>query len=325
MNNRHVSETLLATTLKQIEAFHWVVQLGSFEAAANRLHTTQSAVSKRIAELESELACQLFDRSQRQARLTPQGTTMAVHAAGMLELQGRMLERVRGEPQQERIVRLGATELMGMSWLPAFLSAARQRFPQLFIQVEVDHGARLLAKLNQRYFDLALMPGPSWDRSYSALPLGTLQRTWMASPAMGLPTRRLEIEELSEYPVVSTFPDTVHAQMQAAWFRQNGFLTQRNLYACNLAVLADFVRQGLGIGLLPEVHYRAEIRSGALVRIRTSVKFPLIQYFAVHSERNPDSPVLALARMAAKFCDFGVRRDLARQAATPAPRGADGR
>ena len=301
----------MAATLKQIEAFHWVVQLGSFEGAAKRLHTTQSAISKRISELESEMGCALFTRTQRQARITPQGTTMAAHAANMLELHRKMHEQVRGRAAaQERVIRLGATELMGMSWLPAYVEAARQRFPGIFLQVEIDHGARLLSRLNQRHFDLALMPGPSWDKSYQSIALGTLKRVWLASPRMELPSRNLDVEELSHYPVVSAFPDTVHAQMQAAWFRKNGFVPQRNLYVNNLWVLADFVKQGLGIGLLPEVHYRPEIRNGTLLKIRTRQEFPLVQYFAVHSEHDPASPVLALAKMAAKFYDFSVRRDL---------------
>lgn len=307
----HVSaNSSMPTTLKQIEAFHWVVQLGSFDAAAKRLHTTQSAVSKRISELESEMGCALFTRAQRQAQLTPQGSTMAAHAANMLELNRKMHEQVRGQATQERILRLGATELMGMSWLPDYLEAARQRFPEIFIQVEIDHGARLLSRLNQRHFDLALMPGPSWDKSYQAVSLGNLQRSWLASPRMDLPSRRMGVDELSRYPVVSTFPDTVHAQMQAAWFRKNGFVPQRNLYVSSLSVLADLVRQGLGIGLLPVDFYRPEIQSGRLIELQTTPKFPLIQYFAVHAERDPESPILALTRMAGQYCDFSVRGDL---------------
>jgi len=39
-------------TFKQLEAVYWVVKLGGFAAAAAKLHTTQSAVSKRVQELE---------------------------------------------------------------------------------------------------------------------------------------------------------------------------------------------------------------------------------------------------------------------------------
>ena len=62
--------------IKQLEALYWAGRLGSFQAAANRLHTTQSAISKRIAELEEALGRQLFDRSRRNAQLTPAGESV---------------------------------------------------------------------------------------------------------------------------------------------------------------------------------------------------------------------------------------------------------
>src|SRR6185437_2713914 len=60
-------------TLKQVEALYWIAELGSFEAAALRLNTTQSAISKRIQELESRFDLEIFDRSRRTACLTPKG------------------------------------------------------------------------------------------------------------------------------------------------------------------------------------------------------------------------------------------------------------
>ncbi|MBI4190426.1 MAG: LysR family transcriptional regulator [Betaproteobacteria bacterium] len=49
---------------------YWVFRPGGFAAAAKHLHSTQSAVSMRIQDLESSLGVPLFDRNQRSARLT---------------------------------------------------------------------------------------------------------------------------------------------------------------------------------------------------------------------------------------------------------------
>ena len=57
-------------TFKQLEALYWIGELGSFALAANKLHTSQSAVSKRVHELELAFDTELFDRSQRSARLS---------------------------------------------------------------------------------------------------------------------------------------------------------------------------------------------------------------------------------------------------------------
>src|SRR3546814_9710181 len=56
-------------TLKQLEAFNWIAKLGTFERAAAKLNTTQSAISKRIQELEASIGLPLLDRSHRGARL----------------------------------------------------------------------------------------------------------------------------------------------------------------------------------------------------------------------------------------------------------------
>src|SRR3546814_19050122 len=60
-------------TLKQLEAFNWIAKLDTFERAAAKLNTTQSAISKRIQELEASIGLPWLDRSHRGARLTRHG------------------------------------------------------------------------------------------------------------------------------------------------------------------------------------------------------------------------------------------------------------
>jgi DNA-binding transcriptional LysR family regulator len=79
-------------TLRQLEALYWIVQLGTFERAAARLHTTQSAVSKRIKELEAACRITVFARDRRGAKLTEQGEHVLALGQEMLGLQERILE-----------------------------------------------------------------------------------------------------------------------------------------------------------------------------------------------------------------------------------------
>ncbi len=106
-------------TLKQLDALHWIAALGSFERAAERLGTTQSAVSKRIHELEAALGVEIFDRSQRGARLTPTGEAVLATAGDMLDLRDRLLDFAGQDPPSMRRLRFGVTELTAMTWLPA--------------------------------------------------------------------------------------------------------------------------------------------------------------------------------------------------------------
>ena len=73
-------------TLKQLEAFYWAAASSSFAVAADRLHVSQSSLSKRIAELEGQLRKVLFDRSGHRAALTDAGQQLLPLARRMLGL-----------------------------------------------------------------------------------------------------------------------------------------------------------------------------------------------------------------------------------------------
>jgi len=73
-------------TLRHLEALYWVSRLGSFTAAAGRLHSTQSAISMRIRDLEETLAQELFDRTARSARLTAEGHELVGYAERVMGL-----------------------------------------------------------------------------------------------------------------------------------------------------------------------------------------------------------------------------------------------
>ncbi|PWT91043.1 MAG: hypothetical protein C5B56_04445 [Proteobacteria bacterium] len=101
---------------KQLETFATIVRFGSFAAAAARLNATQSTISARIRELEESLGVQLFDRTQRKAKLTAKGRGLVAYAHSAIELFSE-IQRQLGSPQaQTGIVRVGVAELVAVTW-----------------------------------------------------------------------------------------------------------------------------------------------------------------------------------------------------------------
>ena len=76
----------------QLRAFADVIELGSFSAAAKRLHLTQPAVSQQIKQLETRFALKLFERVGRKVTPTPAGTELMVHARRMEAVTADALE-----------------------------------------------------------------------------------------------------------------------------------------------------------------------------------------------------------------------------------------
>ena len=107
-------------SIKQIEAFYWSGQLGSFVAAADRLNTTQSNISKRIQELEYTLGVELFDRAKRAIRMTAKGDELMRLSDELLRTHMRLRQVGKSALAVDGPFRFGVTEAVALTWLPRF-------------------------------------------------------------------------------------------------------------------------------------------------------------------------------------------------------------
>src|SRR5262245_8721976 len=137
-------------TLPQLEAFYWVARLGTFQAAARHLHVSQPTVSVRIRELEKALGVALFERDQRYARLTVEGSGLVGYAEQTLGL-ALQIERIGTLRSSARVLlRLGAPEMFAMAGLPDLINLLMQLHPELKLEVTVANSLELSAMLIER-------------------------------------------------------------------------------------------------------------------------------------------------------------------------------
>ena len=90
--------------LRFLEAFYWIAKLGSFSAAAAKLHATPAAISERIRTLEEDLGVRVFERDSRKVSLTAHGQRLLPYAEQMLALRDAMKETVRDPGAQTGII-----------------------------------------------------------------------------------------------------------------------------------------------------------------------------------------------------------------------------
>src|SRR3954465_9304274 len=105
------------TDFKALETFLWVVTLGSFRGAAQKLNTTQPAISQRIAQLEREMGVKLLQRDRRAALPTPSGRQMMVYAEKLIALRSEMLASIGDRSAMRGVLRLGVAETIVHTWV----------------------------------------------------------------------------------------------------------------------------------------------------------------------------------------------------------------
>lgn len=304
-------------TVKHLEALYWVSRLGSFTAAAERLHSTQSAISMRIRDLEETLAQQLFDRTARAARLTAKGQELVGYAERVMDLMEEIKARISDPTIVSGIVRVGVTEYVALTWLPDLVRELNARFPRVTLEMNVDLTLSLLTKLHSGEIDLALLPGPVAQPGVRNVSLGFVHFAWMASPSLRIPDRAMTPRDLDHWPILTlSKPSNLYAILER-WFEESGAVGRRANTCNSLSVLASWTVAGLGIGYLPVQYHERDIRAGRLRMIDVQPHLSELEYVAALDRRHTQPLTQAVADLAASVSNFESESAVQRAPASP--------
>lgn len=252
--------------LKQLEAFIWVSDLGSFRKAADRLNTTQPNISSRISSLETVLGMSLMQRDAGSVRLTSKGQLLLGHARDVLRAADNMVEAANQDALVDGQLRLGVTEMIVHTWVREFLRELKDRYPNIAVELTVDLSINLEKELFGRSIDLAFQSAP-FRRSISGnCDLGVFPMTWIAAPEIDLPrSTEVTIEDLVGFPILTHARGTQPYDEIAAHFSSRRDLTTRLVPSSNLAACIHMAIDGYGIAAVPAAMVTDELQSGELV------------------------------------------------------------
>ena len=255
---------------KRLETFVWVASLGNFRKAAERLHTTQPAISARIAGLEAELGVKLFEREGGSSpiMLTPKGKELLPYIEKILYQTEQLRKRAGISNAYSGVLRLGVSETIVNTWLPDFLSRLHKDMPNLDIEMTVDVTANLTTGIKDRTLDLGLLMGPISEPNIVNRELCTFSLSWAASPKLGLPDRLLYLEELAKWPIITYARATKPYVEINQKFRELDGPPAHFFASTSLAACRSLAIDAVGISTLPNIMIAKELAAGSLRKIR---------------------------------------------------------
>jgi DNA-binding transcriptional LysR family regulator len=262
----------LAMNLRFLEAFVWVVRLGSFRAVAERLNLTQAAISSRIATLEDDFGQRLFDRDPRELRLTASGRLLLGYAERMLDLGRDMRSAMNSSRELRGVLRIGVVETVVHTWLTDFLAALRDRHSALEVQLTADSTLRLHDDLRRGLLDIAVQTDAVLHAGISNREIGSMRMGWVGVPEDWRDrTKNLSIGDLVSRPIVTmTRGSQPHRALLEACRRAG--VTPKTVHCVgSLAAIVRLLRGGFGIATLPLAAIHGELEAGTLVRIPSDV------------------------------------------------------
>ncbi|OZI51210.1 LysR family transcriptional regulator [Bordetella genomosp. 4] len=294
-------------TFKQLEAFYFSIKLGSFNAAAARLHTTQSAISKRVGELETMLDGLVLHRRPAGLALTSLGHRLLPLATQSIQLRTQIEDLAGTEQTIKGVLRIGVTELIALTWFSRLIQQLHVSHPELRLEPLVESGVTLFRKVESGRLDLAIMAGTYWKNGYTTVRVGQTQDYWMAGAHVCIPNRPLQPAEFANYPVLEQVEDSAKNRFYAAWRAENGFVFGPVFTTNSLVVRREMVACGLGISQMPLDYVRQDIDNGVLKIVRSNPMPPETIYSAVCHEDNRSPAIDLVISKAIELCDFSCR------------------
>lgn len=255
---------------QSLQAFLAVAETESFSLAAQRLHLTQPAVSKRIAQLEDTLDCQLFDRLPRKAILTPAGEALRPRARHIVnELLEVKTELASLSGDISGTLRIGTSHHIGLHHLPHLLRQFHTAYPQVklamqFLGSEAACDALAKGELDIAFATLPLEDHPKLDMQ----PVWRDPLTFVCAHTHPLAklsqskSKKLTLQSLTEFEAILPEANTVTFQIIEEAFKKEELSLQTALpsrYRETISLMSSYMETikmmasvGLGWAVLPD-------------------------------------------------------------------------
>ncbi|HEV7367463.1 LysR substrate-binding domain-containing protein [Arenibaculum sp.] len=237
-----------------------VCRQGSLSRVAAQTGRTQSALSMQMRRLESLLERQLFQRTGRGVVPTAEGELLLGYATRILALGDEAVARL----QQADIsggVRIGLAEEVATAALPAALGRLHRAYPDIRLDVVVDHSIALGRLWGEDGLDI--MIGPTSAVVADALTSWNVELQWVCAPDYVLDQERPL--DLVTFAAPCLWRRRMIDALAAAGREHRITLTSQSVTALQAAI-----ENGLGVGLLPP----EAVRAGSIRALKASASLP---------------------------------------------------
>jgi DNA-binding transcriptional LysR family regulator len=251
----------------ELRAFVCVARHASFSKAAEELHITQPAVTKRVQALEGSLSARLFDRVGKRVHLTDAGTQLLPRAEHLLrEISDtqRLLRNLKHEVSG--VLSLATSHHVGLHRLAPVLREFTQRYPDVRLDIRFEDSEAAHDLVREAESELAVVtldPAGDTELAYEHLWHDPLSFAVAAEhPLAG--SSMLTLTELARHPVIMPGLGTYTGRIVAEVFSAAGVPLAPAMSTNYLETIGMLVSTGLGWSVLP-----ASMMSADLVSIST--------------------------------------------------------
>jgi DNA-binding transcriptional LysR family regulator len=276
--------------------FTLVARHGGFGKAARAARRPKATLSRRVSELEAALNLRLFERGQRDLKLTEEGRALAERAGALLaELEETTIAAVCGR------LRISAPLLFSQTAMGRLAAGFAQRHPDVRLEVTTDDRA---VDMIEEGYDLVIRVNPAADDALVGRPFLHDRLVVVAAPDLSPLTGGI-------FPAVVRDRDVESSWMIDTTDGQRAMAIDPVLRLSSLVMIRDAARLGAGVARLPLSLVSGDIARGRLIAWGDIPATPIALWALYPSRRLLNAKVSAFLEYLRQSFPNGTAEELA--------------
>lgn len=272
--------------------FYYACKYKNFTKAANVLQTSQSAISHTIKNLELELGCRLFVRSNRGIELTPEGKNLYTYVSIGCEQFRKGEAALSNSIKLERgIVYIATTETALHCYLLAALKEFHDLYPNVRYKLMNCNTVDAITATKDGTTDFAIVPSPfKLNKLLKKADLLTFQDILICGEHYAhLKDANIYLRDISQYPFICLSTGTAARLFFDDLFQKNGTELSVDIEPATSDMILPMVQSNFGIGFIPEPLARIAIQQNTVYEISVQEKIAPRTISIIYDTEYPQS------------------------------------
>lgn len=272
--------------------FYYVAQYKSFSRAAEILENNQPNITRCMNNLENELGCKLFVRTNRGVTLTPEGTRLYEHVAVAFEqIEVAEKEISMDNSLESGIVTIGASETALRLMLLNKLEEFHEKYPRVRLRISNHSSPQAVKALEDGLVDFAVVTTPITIKK-------PLQKTSLYSfreiliggrKYSDIAAKMQSINNLADIPFISLGGESATRELYMQYFLNHNMPFNPDMEAATTDQILPMLEHNLGLGFYPEEMASEFIQKGTILPIRIFEPVPYRTVCLIQDTSKPHS------------------------------------
>lgn len=278
--------------LYHLRTFVTVAEEGHLTRAAERLYTSQPAISAHIKALEEELELTLFRRTPRGMQLTAEGEQLLAQARRALTAAGDFLQDAKSlRNEVVGVIKLGLNTDASYLRISQLHTVLSERHPKLELHFMAGMTNTNIHDIRTGKLDAAFISGEFSDPNIDTIELCQTQLRIAVPIAWKPDVTGAGFEKIATLPWIYTSPECAYYKAMCHLFESYGVQPARTLVSDQEEALRHMVKAGIGMAVMREDEVQDAEREGCAFALEEPL--PRIPLYLIYQKRRAGDPIVS--------------------------------